>query len=43
MQETSDMIRSGKVKESNYSLNPRNGSILHFTDEEYEKLISANK
>ena len=46
MQETSDMIRSGKVKESNFSLNhlnPRHGSMLHITNEEYEKLISAYK
>jgi len=46
MQETSDMIHFRKVEESNFSLNhlsPRHGSMLHITDEEYERLISVYK
>lgn len=46
MQETSDMIHFRKVEEGNFSLNhlsPRHGSMLHITDEEYERLISVYK
>lgn len=46
MQETRDMIHFTKVDESRFSLNhlnPRHGSMLHITDEEYENLISAYK
>ena len=46
MQETTDMIHFRKVKESNFSLNhlnPRHGSMLYISDEEYENLISVYK
>lgn len=46
MQETTDMIHFTKVDESRFSLNhlnPRHGSMLHITDEEYENLISVYK
>ena len=46
MQETTDMIHFKKVDESKFSLNhlnPRHGSMLHITDEEYERLISVYK
>lgn len=41
MQETTDMIHFEKVDSNKYSLNhlkPRHGSMLHITDEEYERL-----
>ena len=46
MHETTDMIHFKKVENGNFSLNhlnPRHGSMLHITDEEYEKLISVFK
>lgn len=46
MQETTDMVHFRKVDESKFSLNhlnPRHGSMLHITDEEYEGLISEYK
>lgn len=41
MQESTDLIHFTKVDENNFSLNhlrPRHGSMLHITDEEYERL-----
>ena len=46
MQESDDLVHFTEVEESRFSLNhlhPRHGSMLHITDEEYEKLIKAYK
>ncbi len=41
MQKTTDMIHFEPVKEEDFTLdfNPRHGSMLHITDEEYNRLI----
>ena len=42
MQESRDLIHFTKVDEDKFSLNhlrPRHGSMLHITDEEYDRLI----
>ena len=42
MQETTDMIHFTQVDRNEYSLNhlkPRHGSMLHITEEEYDRLI----
>ena len=44
MQETIDMIHFNKVPEDKFSLNhlrPRHGSVLHITDEEYQRLVNT--
>ena len=43
MQESEDMIHFTKVDKDKHSLDhlrPRHGSVMHITDEEYEKLIA---
>ena len=43
MQETTDMLHFNKVPENKFSLNhlnPRHGSVLHITEEEYNRLIN---
>lgn len=43
MQETTDMVHFEKVDKSSFSLDclrPRHGSVMHITDEEYERLVS---
>lgn len=43
MQETTDMIHFEKVPEKAFSLNhlkPRHGSVIHITEEEYNRLIN---
>lgn len=42
MQETTDLIHFNKVEDNRFSLNhlrPRHGSMLHITEEEYERLL----
>lgn len=46
MQETSDMINFEKVDESRFSishLKARHGSVLHISDEEYDRLVAYYK
>ena len=43
MQETTDMLHFNKVPENKFSLNhlnPRHGSVIHITEEEYNRLIN---
>lgn len=43
MQETTDMIHFKKVDEEKFSLDhlyPRHGSVLHITDDEYDRLVA---
>lgn len=44
MQESTDLINFQKVKNDNFSLNhlrPRHGSVMHITDEEYDRLKTS--
>ena len=43
MQQSTDLIHFEKVDDSRFSLNhlrPRHGSVLHITEEEYERLVA---